>query len=326
METPILFIIFNRPDTTKLVFEQIRKARPKKLFIAADGPRENNQHDEEKCTQAQKIAKQIDWPCELQTRFLQDNHGCGHAPSSAINWFFHHVDRGIILEDDCLPNQSFFLFCEKLLDFYQNDSRVMHIAGTSYFEHLNNSTDGSYFFSRIPKIWGWATWRRAWEKYDFFMENFDDFEKNHEIKNIFDQELTQIAWNSTFQQVRKHIKGPETTSVWDFQWTYTLFSHNGLCINPTRNLVKNIGFGENATHTKEDNPLIANTKTEEIDFAKFQHQQFFLPDKDEELWTLEHVFNIKIPNGIVWETKKLLKKKFPKLKNLYSKTKQKLTS
>ena len=321
-KTPILFIVFNRPDTTKQVFEQIKKIAPQKLFIAADGPRENNFFDQQKSAEIKNFFKKnIDWPCEVKTRFLEKNLGCGLAPSSAITWFFDHVDQGIILEDDCVPNKSFFYFCEQMLEKYKDDSRMFHINGTSN-SHLFEKNDATkvspstsdYYFSRIPKVWGWATWKRAWKTYDFYMKNFPEFKKNFFIKHIFDNDFLQLVWNGTFANVYKQVTEEEKPNLWDFQWTYTILSQNGLSIAPTKNLVKNIGFRPDATHTKDHNTLCANIKTEEIDTKNLTHPTFILPNKTEEMWTLQNIFGIKKPNKFVWGTKKFVSNKFPKLK------------
>ena len=164
LTTPVLFLVFNRPDTTEKVFEAIRQAKPQKLFVAADGPRGNRLGEKEKCEQVRKIATTVDWDCEVKTLFREKNLGCKFAVSSAIDWFFKNVEEGIVLEDDCLPSQSFFWFCQELLERYRNDERVMLIGGNNRgVDFLKNH---SYFFSKYVQIWGWATWRRSWEKYD----------------------------------------------------------------------------------------------------------------------------------------------------------------
>jgi hypothetical protein len=152
-----LFLVFNRPDTTSQVFEAIRKARPPKLYVAADGPRLDREGELEKCAQVRAIATAIDWPCELHTLFRDLNQGCKIAVSTAITWFFEHEEQGIILEDDCLPSQSFFLFCQEMLNHYKNDTRVWHVAGVYPF--ATDSRDcNAYCFSEYSPIWGWATW------------------------------------------------------------------------------------------------------------------------------------------------------------------------
>ena len=160
MTPAVLFIIFNRPETTQRVFDAIRLAKPTRLYIAADGPRENKTGEKELCEQARKIAQNVDWDCEVKTLFQKENLGCGKAVSHAISWFFENEDMGIILEDDCLPHQSFFKYCEELLEKYKNNDRIGIISGNN-FQKKRKIGSFSYYFSDIVNIWGWATWARS---------------------------------------------------------------------------------------------------------------------------------------------------------------------
>ena len=204
--TPILFLIFNRPDTTFKVFEEIRKIKPAKLYIAADGPRPNVIGEEEKCTASRNIIKQVDWDCDVKTLFREKNLGCKIAVSSAISWFFENVEEGIILEDDTFPTQSFFWFCQELLDFYRNDSRIMHISGNN-FQLGKIRGEGSYYFSKYNHIWGWATWKRAWRFYDVSLNTFPIFVQRKVIKNIFRRVKVQCL------TARENTERPVTVEV-----------------------------------------------------------------------------------------------------------------
>ena len=271
LTTPVLFIIFNRPDTTQLVFNEIKKAKPSKLYIAADGPRPNREDEAEKCQQSRNIIKQIDWDCEIHTLFRNQNLGCKVAVSSAIDWFFENVEEGIILEDDCLPDQSFFYFCQELLEKYRDDKRIMMISGDNFQDGIKRG-DGSYYFSRIAHIWGWATWKRAWNLYDVQMKSFKSFLENGEINNIFDNKYVKAYWLKYFQNT---YEGKIDT--WDYQWGYTLLSQNGLSIMPNVNLISNIGF------RKDENNKYANMKTFCID--KIVHPNFILVNKEADDYT-----------------------------------------
>ncbi len=209
---PILLLIFNRPDHQRQVLEQIRKAQPKQLFIAADGPRLGNERDEIKCAEARKIVHNVDWDCEVNTLFRDENMGCGPAVSSAITWFFENVEKGIILEDDCVPDLSFFRFCYELLEYYKHNKKIMHISGSNFFP---NTVNYSYYFSSYALIWGWATWARAWNHFDFNI-----------VKNA---------------------------PAWGLQWLRSIQMYKGFCINPASNLVENVGFGIESTHTRKLN-------------------------------------------------------------------------
>jgi hypothetical protein len=257
METPILFLIFNRPDTTKIVFEAIRQIKPKRLFIAADGPRANKQGEAENCAAARALTEQIDWDCQVIRDYSAINLGCKKRVSSAISWFFYQVEQGIILEDDCLPNPSFFNFCETLLEKYKNDERIMHVSGNNFlFGKIKINED--YYFSRISNIWGWATWRRAWQKYDVDMKDFPEFIAKNKIAEIFPDKFLQKKWLELFQTIYDR-----KVDTWDYQWEYAILNVGGLGINPKVNLISNIGFSGAATHTMRQSKF-SNLPTESL--------------------------------------------------------------
>lgn len=243
--TPILFLIFNRPDTTKRVFEAIRAQKPTTLYIAADGPRLSKIGEKELCDEAKKIVEHIDWPCEVTRRYSEVNKGCKANVSEAITWFFDHVPEGIILEDDCLPDPSFFTFCEELLEKYRNDDRIKMISGDN-FQFGNKRGDASYYFSRFPHIWGWATWKRVWDEYDVSMATYPEFKKNNQISTVFDDKKIQAYWMKLFERLYHN-----EVDTWDGQFVYAIYKNDGITILPNVNLISNIGFGNNATHTKE---------------------------------------------------------------------------
>ncbi len=257
LNTPILFIIFNRPDLTEQVFNEIKKQQPKQLFIAADGPRFDAHSDLELCKQTRSIINKIDWPCELKTLFRDQNLGCGKAVSSSISWFFDQVEEGIILEDDCLPNDSFFVFCETLLEKHRNNQTAMHIGGSN-FHFGKKYSNTSYYFSAIPHVWGWATWRRAWRLYDFNLSDLNYFLNQNKIYNYVSDKKTYSFWFEIFCKMNQ-----KKIDTWDYQWQYAIWNNNGLAIIPSVNLIKNIGFGSNATHTKEQHEF-ANMPTFEM--------------------------------------------------------------
>ncbi len=243
MNTPILFIVFNRPKTTQIVFEAIRKIKPRKMFIAADGPRSGNMSDSTLCESVRKISLDIDWPCEVKTLFRQSNLGCKMAVSSAIDWFFENVEEGIILEDDCLPDQTFFSFCEAMLEKYRNHTEVMHINGTnSQFGEKFGSY--SYYFSHCPQVWGWATWKRAWVTYDITMKDLPNFIFSKKAYGLFKNKKVANFWNSLFTYMQE-----KKVDTWDTQWTFAIMNASGLAVTPNTNLVQNIGFENGATHT-----------------------------------------------------------------------------
>ena len=240
-KTPILLLIFNRPKETLAVFKAIKSARPAKLYVAADGPR--NQRDLELCGETRKVIEKIDWPCEVKTLFRNENLGCKIAVSSAIDWFFENVESGIILEDDCLPDPTFFTFCETMLNKYKHNDQIMHINGTNSQFGVTRGT-ASYYYSHCPQVWGWATWKRAWSRYDIQMTNLDNFINNNSAYTLLKNKRTANFWNKLYL----HAKN-KNINTWDIQWSFSVMSNNGMAITPNINLVQNIGFGSNSTHT-----------------------------------------------------------------------------
>jgi len=201
LTTPVLFMIFNRPDTTQKVLEAIRKVKPTKLYIAADGPRPNVKADIEKCKEARAIASGVDWDCTVTKLFREENFGCGKGPSSAMTWFFEQEEEGIILEDDCVPSSSFFFFCADLLERYRYDTRVMQIGGTNFENEKVRGKEYSYFFSNMIYIWGWATWKRAWKLYDYEMGYYNEITKKKYLEGHFDFAYEVEHFNYIFEKM-----------------------------------------------------------------------------------------------------------------------------
>ena len=237
---PVLFLIFNRLDTTKKVFEEIKKIKPKQLFIAGDGPRNKEEANIVKSTR--DIISEVDWQCEVKTLFRDKNLGCKLAVSSAIDWFFENNEMGIILEDDCLPHTSFFRYCEELLIKYKNEDKIMHIGGLNALSKV--SLNESYYFAKFGPIWGWATWRRAWKYYDVQMQSWEKVKSEKTYKQFCDTKIEELWRENIYDRVKDGL-----INTWDYQWSYAKLMNNGLSIVPAINLVTNIGFGENATHT-----------------------------------------------------------------------------
>ncbi|MFZ4796457.1 MAG: nucleotide-diphospho-sugar transferase [Bacteroidia bacterium] len=242
-QTPILFLIFNRPNTTKRVFESIRIVKPSKLYIAADGARKDKLGEDLLCQETRNIIELIDWDCEIKTLFRPENLGCKIAVSSAIDWFFENEEKGIILEDDCLPHPSFFGYCETLLNYYKDDLRIGHIGGDNFQKGIKRG-EGSYYFSQYNFIWGWASWRRSWKNYDVKMNSYPDFKANKGLEKIFKRKQEHTFWYQGFDKMFAGL-----VNSWDFQWTFANWNNNMLSILPNVNLISNIGFGEGSTHT-----------------------------------------------------------------------------
>lgn len=273
-DTPILFLIFNRPDTTALVFEQIKRVQPKHLFIAADGPRDNRPGEADLCKASRDILlKGIDWDCEVKTLFRDENLGCKKAVAGAINWFFKNVAQGIILEDDCLPDQSFFQYCEQLLERHKDDEHIISIGGTNLGYKFKNKD--SYAYSRFMNMWGWATWRRAAQLVDYDMKSW----KRKQFKSLFLQKTIQshyfsldINWINYWKN-HFNLTSSGTINTWDYQWIFTQIQHNKMAIFPSFNLIKNIGFTEHATHTVYPDHPIAQLSLQSIQFPLIHPQK-----------------------------------------------------
>jgi hypothetical protein len=240
---PVAFLIFNRPEQTARVLAAIRAARPAKLLVVADGPRVMRPGETDLCEQTRDVIKGVDWPCELLRNFSDANMGCGRRVASGLNWVFEQVEEAVILEDDCVPNPTFFAFCEELLERYRRDERIMMISGDN-FQNGRYWTSDSYYFSELPHCWGWATWRRAWQLFDFEMCDWPLRRSTRWLKNIAKHPMLEQHWATSFDGVRSG-----EVDTWDYQWMYCMFSRNGLSIVPDVNLVTNIGFGSAATHT-----------------------------------------------------------------------------
>jgi len=273
-EAPVLLIIFNRPDTTKLVFEAIRKAKPSKLFVSADAPRNGNKNDEVNCLKAREIVKYIDWECNLKYRFIEENLGCGWGPASAITWAFENEDRLIILEDDCVPSQAFFLYANYVLERYLNDTRVWFVSGRNDVTKPELFMGNDYTFSHYGHSWGWATWKRCWNHFDMNMSNLDNFIKNGGAKNVFYSKREGTIWNEKYKRLKQDTM--LHTHVWDFQFGYAITSNGGLSIVPAKNLIENVGFF--GTHSKGVNKS-CELKSHE-DFTIKNEPEFVIANRD----------------------------------------------
>ncbi len=260
MRSAVLFLIFNRPQTTARVFEEIRKARPSRLYVAADGPRATRPGEDERCAITRRIATAVNWPCEVQTLFREENLGCKNAVSSAIDWFFEHEEEGIILEDDCLPDPTFFAYCDELLEYYRNNPEVGLISGDNFqVGHVHG--DGSYYFSRYAHIWGWASWRRVWRLYDRDCSDWPEFDRSGRLNAVLKGSAREARyWRGKFRAV--HAGRIDT---WDYQLTLLIWYHGMVTALPQQNLISNIGFGADATHTSGESRF-ANVPTEPMSF------------------------------------------------------------
>jgi hypothetical protein len=291
-QTPVAFLVFNRPDCTARVFAEIRAMQPRKLLVVADGPRPGRLDDIENCRLVREIIeKGVDWPCEVERAFAAENMGCRSRVSSGLNWVFERVEEAIILEDDCLPSPSFFPYCTELLARFKTDNRVMAICGCN--NELNLPCDGySYAFSRIPHIWGWATWRRAWAHYDVEMKSWPEFRDRQWIYDALPDRSVAAFWERAFE-----VAWGRQSDTWDYQWAYAIVRENGLSLSPSRNLIKNLGFDDRATHTKDLVNPFSSLELQSMDFP-LRHYPHFVPATRYEMETMRKVLCLSIPARI----------------------------
>jgi len=243
MKTPVVMIVFNRPDTTRRVFDVVATMRPEKMLIIADGPRRDRDGEAELCRQTRAVFDEINWPCLVECSISEENLGCKKRLSTGLDWVFSKCEQAIILEDDCLPHVDFFRYCEEMLEHWQDNGKIMAICGTNL--GYNQGQSDGYFFTRTPHCWGWASWRRAWQEYDVEMKSWIKFRS--EGKN-----LAEIVKNEEVSSVMVKIFDDVVAGkidTWDYQWAWACWFQNGLCVVPNRNLISNIGFRKDATHT-----------------------------------------------------------------------------
>lgn len=285
LQTAVLFLVFNRPDTTAQVFEAIRQAKPPRLYVAADGPRANREGEAERVTRVREIATTVDWPCEVKTLFREENLGCKYAVSEGITWFFEHEEQGIILEDDCLPHPDFFCFCEILLDRYAEDERVSVITGNN-FQDGQKRGEGAYYFSRHNHVWGWASWRRAWRKADMKIKFWPEMKLSLAWLAAMPDKVERKYWENIFDQVYRAEIG-----TWDYPWTASVWYHGGLTATPNVNLVSNIGFGPDSTHTASAASPLAGMATSTI--GELVHPAIIIQEQSADRYVFDHVFGGK---------------------------------
>lgn len=286
LNTAVLFLVFKRLDTTKQVFKAIRKAKPPRLYIASDGPRKTKEDEAAKVEAVREyIMSNIDWECEVKTLFREENLGCKMAVSGAIDWFFENEEMGIILEDDCLPSQSFFWFCEELLIKYKDDLRIWHIAGSNFNFGWQRDKDYSYYFSYYGSIWGWASWRSRWQHYDVEMKHYEEIKSKNYLWDVFGNKQVAQFIIDNFEEIRNGL------DTWDYQWAYTRYINSGLSIVPTVNMIRNLGFGNDATHTLSTNDKRANMKCLDINFP-LKSPNFIIRDKvSDDKYVKEFIYN-----------------------------------
>jgi hypothetical protein len=288
LDTPVALILFRRPDRTRRVFEAIRAARPKRLFLIADGPRPGNAEDARGCEEARAVVERVDWPCEVTHDFAPENLGLRGRIPSGIDGVFSEVERAILLEDDCVPHPTFFPYCEQLLDRYTDEERVVHLAGSQLLSEPPNG-GASYHFSRYVHIWGWATWRQAWRHYDGALDEWHALGRRRRearLRRWFSSERERNYWRYVWDE---HYEEEN----WSAQWSYVCISRDALAVTPNRNMITNVGFGADASNASEDPLRIGNRPLQGISFP-LSHPSSIEADTAADAVT-SHFFRLDVP-------------------------------
>ena len=312
-QTSVTFIIFNRPVHTKKTFEIIRKIKPPKLFIIADGPRPNFPEDKKKCLDARNIIADIDWPCEIFKNYEDINIGPKKKISTGLNWVFQHVDQTIILEDDCLADLSFFYYCQELLNYYMDNDKIWLITGNNFQNNIWRG-EGSYYFSKYPHTWGWATWKRSWKHYTDDIPFWNDWKTSSSWKKFMPDKVERIFWEKIFDQV---YSGSDTYA-YDYAWVANIWYHKGLTAAPNVNLVSNIGHDVEASSTKTITHL-ANKKIEKLPKI-LKHPKIMKLDLEADIYDFNYNFGgkkMRFPNNVIEFPRRVIMFFFRLLKNLF---------
>ncbi len=242
---PVVLCVFNRLDTTQKVLEKIREVQPQKLYVIADGARESVVGEKEKVDAVKKyIEMNIDWECEVLKNYASVNMGCGRRISSGLSWVFETEEQAIILEDDCVPEISFFQYCQEMLEYYKENEQIFLISGNNPIAHLY-PTDYDYLFSHVPFMWGWATWKRAWKLYDFTIASWPSNKNNSLLRQAIPIRRAYWYYSAEFDAVYMG----KCSDIWDYQFMYIGIVNAMFGIVPAKSHVQNIGFIEEATHT-----------------------------------------------------------------------------
>lgn len=285
LDTPVAFIVFNRPDTTERVFAEIAKAKPPKLLVVADGARANREWEAEKVSATRAIIERVDWDCEVLTNYSEINLGCKVRVSSGIDWVFNQVEEAIILEDDCLPDPTFFRFCQEMLERYKHDQRIGMISGDN-FQFGNRRNNDSYYFSKYVHIWGWATWRDRWQgSYDVELKKWPIVRDEGWLLDMLGNPDEFESWANIFEHTHN-----SKIDTWDYQWVFANWVESRINVMPNVNLISNIGFGADATHTVRDSHL-ANLPIGKMQFP-IKHPVGIFKNLKADTYTFQYCFNV----------------------------------
>jgi hypothetical protein len=278
MRSPVVLLIFNRPDVTERVLATVRAARPPRVLVVADGPRPTHPADEALCATTRALIERVDWPCEVLKNYSPTNLGLRTRVSSGLTWAFEQVEEAVVLEDDCLPHPSFFRYCDALLAHYRTDERVMAVSGDNYQQGRRRGS-GSYYFSKYITCWGWASWRRGWAKFDLSMSLWPAFRDAGGLRSVCPDPVEHDYWAKIFEDMHAG-----RVNSWAYAWLFAGFVHSGLSPHPNVNLISNIGFRPDATHTAVNDP-VAELPT--ADLGEIVHPPFVVADREADLFEFD---------------------------------------
>lgn len=305
MQTPLLLLIWRRPHALRQVINAIRPASPSFLFVACDGPAPSNPMESVLVEATRSVVdSEVDWPCQVEKLYSETNLGCRISVSRAITWFFEHNDEGIILEDDCVPHPDFFLYCETLLSRYRDDKRVWCISGSN-FQNGRWRGDGSYYFSSYPHCWGWASWRRCWQHYDSELKLLTPLLEHQLDRALFPDSVERLYWLNLWKRLIQQGK-PDS---WAYRWVFTCLVNGGLTALPNRNLVVNIGFDLDATHTVRNGSASIPTALGS-GLPNLDPPSFILRDVNADRYSFDHAFGgsqLRFPNMLLAPVRKIFK-------------------
>jgi len=306
MKIPIVVIIFNRPDKTKILYESLSIYKPDTLFIISDGPRKNFENDEERIRQSREIFKHIDWDCEVLFNESETNLGCRERIISGLNWVFNKVEKAIILEDDCIPTKEFFLFMEKMLARYQSNVKIASVCGSNLLCNWDKTKE-SYFYSRYFNGWGWGTWSDRWQKFDTNLDSLDKIKKNKFLKSYLGSYRAYLYWHWILNKVKKGIIDRKFDS-WVYIWVFENFINEKLHVTPKMNLISNIGIGLDSSNTKSyPIPYIPSNKIEsklDLDLVGPIHT---ISNHEYDVKVENKIFSKSFPNRLLWFIKKIFR-------------------
>lgn len=280
IQTPVTYIIFNRPRHTRETFAAIRAQRPAKLFIIADGPRPGHPTDAERCKEVRRIVEQIDWACDVQRNYAEQNLGCKRRVTTGLDWVFSHVEQAIVIEDDVLPHPDFYGYCEALLDRYKNDERVMMITGCNFQDGLRRG-HAAYYFSKYNHVWGWASWRRAWQKNDPTLSFWPAWKNSDAWCKHTPDRIERRYWSNILDRMYRN-----EIDTWDYSWMASVWYHDGLTATPNVNLVSNIGFGPDGTHTVTD---VDEAGHPVHPLGPLTHPEFVVQDREADRYAYDNI-------------------------------------